>query len=97
MPAVGAIAAVVSAAAGVAGVVNAKKAAEDQKEQFEKQKIEAANAAALERTRTEAGANVKLGTPDGGRGGGKAVSPAARTGVVSNAVGGVSASKRVGL
>lgn len=99
MPAVAAIAAVASAAVGVAGVIQQKRAADQQQDQFDKQREAALEAAKLEKTRTEAGAKVKLGTPDrnsGGRSTG-ARGGAARQGTVANAVGGVAASQRLGL
>lgn len=103
MAALTSIALGVAAAAGVAGTVvsiNAqKKAARAQNAALRKQETTAREAAAKQATRSDTGASVKLGTDDlnkvrsatGGTG------RSNRSGAVSGSVGGVKASKRLGL
>lgn len=105
MAAFTAIALGVAAVAGVAGTVmqvNAqKKAAKKQEQQLAAQKTAAKEAAQQQTTREDTGAKVKLGSDDNAplraSGGGSGQSTASRTGSVKAAVGGLGASKRLGL
>lgn len=92
----------VAAAAGVAGTViginQQKKAAAKQTAALQKQEEAAREAAKKQTTREDTGAKVKLGTDDpnyGRSGSGANNSAANRSGAAG--VGGLSASKRLGL
>ena len=87
MPAVAAISAVVSSLVGVAGVVQAQSAANQQKSAMKKQQEQAMAQQAQKAPAVDAGAKVKLGTTD----------PAKPRTATSTSVGGVTASKKLGL
>ena len=91
-----------AAAAGVAGtaisISQQRKAAKQQKRAEAQAALEAKNAAALEKTRTDTGAKVKLGSVDAsGTRSSKTASTANRSGTVGNSVGGLGASASLGL
>lgn len=92
-----------SIAAGVAGTAisynEKKKASKAEKRRLAQQKLEAENAAALEKTRTDTGAKVKLGAADqaAAQAGGRGRGTSNRTGTVDNTVGGLGAANQLGL
>lgn len=92
-----------AAVAGVAGtalqVNESRRNARQQREQLAQQETEARNAAALETTREDTGATVKLGSRDASTGTRRTTGQqtTARTGTVSNSVGGLGASASLGL
>ena len=91
-----------SAAAGIAGTIAqvnaAKQNARKQAAALRQQEISAREAAKKQTTRDDTGARVRLGTddPNSMRKGSNRVQ-GSRSGAVSGAVGGVSASKRLGV
>ena len=92
-----------AAAAGVAGtainVNQQRKAAKQQRRAEERAELEAKNAAALEQTRTDTGAKVRLGSTNasGTRAAKTSTATANRRGTVGNSVGGLGASASLGL
>lgn len=105
IPIVGAIAGALAGAGAVAGAIAQRKAVAAQKRDAAKQERvlkqqerTAREGAALEGTRTDTGAKVKLGTTEDAAGatkGGKQSSN--RTGTVTGTIGGVSTSSRLGI
>ena len=87
MPAVAAISAVVSSLVGVAGVAQAQSSAKQQKSAMKKQQEQALAQQAQKAPAVDAGAKVKLGTTD----------PTKPRTATSTSVGGVAASKKLGL
>ena len=102
MAAITSIIAGAAAAAGVAGtainVNQQRKAAKEQKRAEKRAQLEAKNAAALEQTRTDTGAKVRLGSTDvSGTRTSKTATTSSRRGTVGNSVGGLGASASLGL